>query len=631
MALTRRAQLVAVLLLALLGAGTAAFLRLRASVRQALHAPVDTGRPMQFVPTVAEERSDAWGDGTVRAAAVTPSGLVVAGGSGVRDAAGRDLSSGLPTLRAAAVVTWRRDLVVALEAGGLFRRRGGHWEEMRSGWGMLHARVLAESEAGELLVGAREGLFRAAYAATTLERLAAPPVRGLAEGPGFLLAGGEEGLFRVEPGRVVRLETPDPWVEAVARLGGETLAATAAGLACARGAGPFAPVPGGVGVASGVAHGGRFWGVAEPPLDAVLRYEPGRPLGEERLPAVVRSVMTAGGELLADTDDGLFRREDAGWRRVAARPAALPPGRSHVGALAWLDGRLVAGLFDGGLAAADLGPTRPIPGLGPARPVPALAWRAVAGSEAWGVNALLPAGGALYVASLRGAARFDGRRLVAIDGPGAAFSLAATRDGVAIGYGQGVALPGSTLLSAFHGLPGNQALALAAGESLFVGTPSGLGAMDGRRVRWRVTSGEGKLPHPWVTALHVDEDGLYVGTYGGGIVRLLSGPARFTADGPELDDGRSRGRSAKVPARWSPFPETAALKINPGCLVAAGGRLFAGTDGRGLWRLSAERTRFEPLHVGLPSPRVTALLAGEGALWIGTDEGIARVPLGGHE
>ena len=34
-------------------------------------------------------------------------------------------------------------------------------------------------------------------------------------------------------------------------------------------------------------------------------------------------------------------------------------------------------------------------------------------SQAWGVNALMPAGGELYVASLRGAARFDGREMLA--------------------------------------------------------------------------------------------------------------------------------------------------------------------------------------------------------------------------
>jgi len=610
MSLTRRSKLLAALLVLVLGTGIAAFVRLRASVRQALEARPLAGRPLQFVPVVEDGRLQTWGDGTVRTAALVASGLVTAGGSGVHEADGRDLSAGLPTLRASAAVAWRRELVVALEAGGLYRRHAGHWEEMRSGWGTLHVRALVETAAAELLVGAREGLFRAAWGVLRLERLDAHPVRSVAEGAGFLLAGGEEGLFRVEPGRVSRLETPDPWIETVGMLDGEALVVTAAGLVRGRPTGPFAPVPGGDEVVSGVVHEGRFFGTAAPPVDAVLRCDSGGRLGEERLPAVARHVMVAGGELLADTDDGLFLRGESGWRRVVARAEALPAGAFHVGALGWLRGRLVAGFFDGGLATAEV-----VSG----RQAPTLAWRGVPGSEAWGVNALLGAGGALYVASLRGAARFDGERLAPIEGPGAAFSLAATRDGVAIGYGQGVLLPGSTLLSAFHGLPGNQALALAAGQSLFVGTPSGLGAMDGRRVRWRVTSGDGKLPHPWVTALNEGDDGLYVGTYGGGVARRAA---------PASD---SSGLSPVDRARYQTFPETADLKINPGCLVEAAGRLYAGTDGRGLWRLSLDRSRFEPLRLSLPSPRVTALVTGEGALWIGTDEGVTRLPLSDEE
>ncbi len=604
MSLKPRLKLLAALLVLVLGCAIAALVHLRTSVREALDARPAAGRPVQFVPAVEDGRLQAWGDGTVRAAALLSSGLVTAGGSGVREVDGRDLSAGLPTLRAAAAVAWRREAVVALEAGGLYRRHAGHWEEMRSGWGTLHVRALAETAAGELLVGAREGLFRAEWGALRLERLDAHPVRGLAEGAGFLLAGGEEGLFRVEPSRITRLQTPDPWIETIGMLDGEALVVTAAGLVRGRPGGRFAPVPGGDDVASGVVHEGRFFGVTEPPVDAVLRYDAGGRLGEERLPAVARHVMVAGGQLLADTDDGLFLRGASGWRRFAPRAEALPPGAFHVGALDFLGGRLVAGFFDGGLATAE---------LAPGRAAPALIWRAVPGSEAWGVNALLSAGGALYVASLRGAARFDGQRLVPLPGPGAAFALAATRDGVAIGYAQGVLLPGSTLLSAFHGLPGNQALALLAGQSLFVGTPSGLGALDGRRVRWRVTSGEGKLPHPWVTALYAGPDGLYVGTYGGGVARRAGADA---AGHPPVDA-----------ARYQPFPETADLKINPGCLVEAGRRLYAGTDGRGLWRLSADGARFEPLRLPLPSPRVTALAPGEGALWIGTDEGLARLPL----
>ena len=78
------------------------------------------------------------------------------------------------------------------------------------------------------------------------------------------------------------------------------------------------------------------------------------------------------------------------------------------------------------------------------------------------------------------------------------------------------------------------------------------------------------------------------------------------------------------PGAWKPFPETAGLKVNTGCLVAANGRVYAGTDGTGLFRLSRDGTRFERLKLSLPSQRVTALLEMDGFLYIGTDEGLTR-------
>jgi ligand-binding sensor domain-containing protein len=75
---------------------------------------------------------------------------------------------------------------------------------------------------------------------------------------------------------------------------------------------------------------------------------------------------------------------------------------------------------------------------------------------------------------------------------------------------------------------------------------------------------------------------------------------------------------------WKPFPETEGLKVNTGCLVEVSGRVYAGTDGAGLFRLSRDGMRFERLKLSLPSQRVTALLEMDGFLYIGTDEGLTR-------
>jgi hypothetical protein len=599
--------------------------RLRSSVEQALDTEPGTRRPLSFVALPVPRSLPArWGGQDVDAVVVSPSAVFTAGGSGVLQDGQARPELALPSLRVVALADWRGALVAAPAAGGVYRRAERQWEELRSGFGKLNVRALAETPAGELLLGAREGLFRAAHGAARLERLDTHPVRALASGAGFVLAGGEQGLFRVQAGRVTPLPTPDPWIEALALDGRSLWVVTAAGLAKGSPEGPLAPVSGGEDVVAGVLHEGDFLGLAQPPSATVSRFSADGRVREEPLPSPARRLHVSQGTLFADTLAGLFRRGPDGWVPAAARTPALPGERSHIGALAHLDGRVVAGLFDGGLLVRQLdggsgaqprrgeSPRGPSAGIHSRREPPDGRWALVPGSQAWGVNALMPAGGELYVASLRGAARFDGRRLRALEGPGAAFSLAATEQGVAVGYGQGVLLPGGRLLSAFHGLPGNQALALAAVRpALYVGTPSGLGAIEERRVRWQVSQGDGRLPHGWVTALAVSGEALYVGTYGGGIVRRLP---------PGDSDNQTRA------GRFEPFVETEGLKINTGCLVEAAGRLYAGSDGRGLYRLSLDGRRFEPVAAPLPSPRVTALLPEPDGLLVGTDEGLTLLP-----
>ena len=564
-----RRRLVAVLALAAVVAASGVALVLRQQVRRALEAPPGDARPLQLVALERPLRPlETWAGPEVEAVAFPGGDLVTAGASGVWHARRGDLSAGLPSRRAVALALWAGDPVVALEAGGLALERGGAWHELRSGWGALHARALAEAPGGELLIGAREGLFRVAVGGTALQRLDAHPVRALAAGPGFVLAGGEQGLLRVQPGRATPVATPDPWIESLAVAGDTVFAVSARGLARGPSGGPLEPVRGGEAIAQAAWHDGRLWAVSDPPANALRVIEADGTTREEALPATARRVLSASGVLFADTVDGLERRDPDGWHLALPPRATLPPGPAHVTALARFHGRLFAGLFDRPAspslkrrAAASTG--SPCPGRRRGASTPCSWPAASCGSPACAVRL-----------------RFDGEVLRAVAGPGAAFSLAATREGVAIGFGQGVLLPGATLLSAFHGLPGNQALALVEQDALFVGTPSGLGALGGRRVLWRVTGGEGKLPHPWVTALLPQQDGLLVGTWGGGLVRRRAGPAPGTPRGGE-------------DARWEPFVETARLAVSPGALAETEGRAWAGTDADGLWRQSADRARFE--------------------------------------
>ena len=595
---TRRRLLLtgAGLLVLMLGVGVYAFLNWR--VRQAVQGEAGNRTPLTYLslpmPTLKAER---WASGEVDAVAVSTTSLISAGGSGVWDESG-DISAGLPTLKVSAMTLWRGRTAVGLASGGLFVRRDEHWEEVRMGFGTLHIRALLETPGGELLIGAREGLFRMAWGASTVERLDKAQVRCLALGPtGLLLAGGEDGLRRIEGDRAQLLPTPDPWVDFVGLQGSNVLVSTPLGLAAGPLGGTLLPLTGGQDTIDAAVMENQVFAVMEGRL---LRFEPSGIAAEEFLPSSPRRVFNASGILFVDTPNGLYRKNREGWTLARHRAPGLPPGPSHITALASLGGRLTLGLFDGGLVVGSPQDDT-------------LAFSTVPGSTAWGVNALMPSGGVLYVASLRGTARFDGNRIESLSsaGTGGAYALAFARDGVVIGTGQGVLLADGHFLSAFHGLPGNQALALATkGEDLFVGTPSGLGAVRNAKVTWRAETGDGRLPNPWITALTLHRNELYVGTYGGGVTRRTTLPQQEGAMGV-----------------FSAFPETQGLKVNTGCLVEAGGRLFLGTEGKGLHVLSSDGSRFIHLDLPLPSPRVTALFGEGDWLYIGTDEGLTRLSL----
>ena len=397
--------------------------------------------------------------------------------------------------------------------------------------------------------------------------------------PGFLLAGGEQGLWRVETSRALRLETPDPWIESVGLLEGEVLAATAAGLARGRPEGRIALGP-------RRRRRGFRCRPRRPSSGPSRRRRWTRCCGSSRAdgsprngsPRSCASVMTAAGTLLADTDDGLFRRDADGLakdRGPAARPCR-PADRTWAPWPSWAGGSWRA-------SSTAAWPS--------ARRAVGLDWRAVPGSRRVGRQRAAARGRrALRGEPARGRAL---RRRAAPPARGARRRVLPgrharrRRDRLRPGR---AASRRRRLLSAFHGLPGNQALALA----------------GGREPLRRHAVGPGRAGRP-ARALAGDVGRRQAAAPVGHGARRSRRTACTSAPTAAASCAAARravaaGRALADPARYEPFPETDGLKVNPGCLVEADGRLYAGTDGRGLWRLVAGPRRLRAA-CACPCPR----------------------------
>jgi ligand-binding sensor domain-containing protein len=68
--------------------------------------------------------------------------------------------------------------------------------------------------------------------------------------------------------------------------------------------------------------------------------------------------------------------------------------------------------------------------------------------------------------------------------------------------------------------------------------------------------------------------------------------------------------------------------VNPNAMVANGGQLYAGSLDRGLFIFDRASGRWINTTVALPSRNVTALAAGGGYVYVGTDNGLVRIAEG---
>ena len=78
---------------------------------------------------------------------------------------------------------------------------------------------------------------------------------------------------------------------------------------------------------------------------------------------------------------------------------------------------------------------------------------------------------------------------------------------------------------------------------------------------------------------------------------------------------------------WETFDDLRGeIEINPNAMVATPNGVFAGTLDQGLAVYLVSSGRWTFFTAGLPSRNVTAIDASNGSIFVGTDNGLVKVP-----
>jgi len=184
--------------------------------------------------------------------------------------------------------------------------------------------------------------------------------------------------------------------------------------------------------------------------------------------------------------------------------------------------------------------------------------------------------------------------------------VALFRKGLAVATPAGLTLidaSGARSLYAFQGLANNHVYTLGVqGDELLAGTLGGISQLRSDSVARNFTTTTSTLRHNWITAIVPVGNAWMIGTYGDGVVGL-------------------------DPAGTFRRFETASdsFEVNPNAMLVTPAHVFVGTLGRGLYVYERESSRWRVIDHGLPSLNVTAMAAGDGNLYIGTDNGLVRV------
>jgi len=172
---------------------------------------------------------------------------------------------------------------------------------------------------------------------------------------------------------------------------------------------------------------------------------------------------------------------------------------------------------------------------------------------------------------------------------------------------------GMQSIYAFHGLVNNHVYTLADNphtNDLLAGTLGGVSLIDLRGVLQgeiqsvprNLTTVNSGLKHNWTTAIAAVDDGWFVGSYGGGIMRLDSAGHFTSMDGV-----------------------SGPIEINPNAMLVTARHVLAGSLGDGLLAYDRANQRWSRVSAGLPSMNVTAIAEHHGEVYVGTDNGVVRI------
>jgi ligand-binding sensor domain-containing protein len=409
----------------------------------------------------------------------------------------------------------------------------------------------------------------------------------------------DRGLLHLNAGALETIDDalPDRQVLSLAIDGDAVYAGTALGIAELRG-GKFTRV-----LAAGyfaqalLAENGKLWmgtldeGMIEVPLEARV----GRIARQASVcgGCSIQKVFEMGGEIYTLATDSLWRGPEA-----VIKPDEAALIDRNISALA-MDGtgRLWVGYFDRGLQI-----------LGGARYEDdhLFCVNRIAHDAGRGISAVATANGLVMFdasnARRRVITREDGLIAnqvtdVVLRADGSA--VAATPAGVSF-----IDASGISSIYAFQGLVNNHVYALASdGDRTLAGTLGGLSILERGAVKASYTTANSGLKHNWITGIARFKDDWFVGTYGAGVLKMDS----F--------------------GRWQSFADLRGeIDINTNAMAATANAVYAGTLDRGLAVFSAATGRWNFFASGLPSLNVTAVEARGGVVYIGTDNGLVKVP-----